>query len=60
MDLAAKASRVVFKSAREPTLCFDALLLSADRKFTHASLEKNVAIQPLAQAKQPVKAKIQI
>jgi hypothetical protein len=48
MDLAAKASCVVFKSAREPTLCVDALLLSTDRKLTHASLKKILAIQRLA------------
>ena len=47
MDMAKKASRLVFEPPHELKLEIDALLLPADHRSDHSALRKNLAVQPL-------------
>jgi hypothetical protein len=53
MDMAKKASRLVFEPPHELKLEIDALLLSVDHPFAHSSLRKILAVQQLRVGHKP-------
>ena len=56
MDMAKKASRLVFEPPHELKLEIDALLLPADQKFDHSSPRKILAVQPLSEGQKTAKS----